>query len=137
MRDLLIIDIIKYHGVIASIRDTIDDKYVWIDICQKEFFKDKNGMDRTNLSFFSARIYKEYFHKTNLKIGDEIFVMGIPKGYVDKNNYRQNYIHVLEINGIEISKEPDGDYWNGQKLEIKPPTPEEAKEFDDLLKEFM
>ena len=103
----------------------------------KKTIKDKNGMDRTNLSFFSARIYKEYFHKTNLKIGDEIFVMGIPKGYVDKNNYRQNYIHVLEINGIEISKEPDGDYWNGQKLEIKPPTPEEAKEFDDLLKEFM
>ena len=90
MRDLLIIDIIKYHGVIASIRDTIDDKYVWIDICQKELFKDKNGMDRTNLSFFSARIYKEYFHKTNSKMGDEIFVMGIPKGYVDKNNYRQN-----------------------------------------------
>ena len=137
MRDLLIIDIIKYHGVIANIRDTIDDKYVWIDICQKERFKDKNGMDRTNLSFFSARIYQEYFIKTNLKVGDEIYVIGIHKGYVDKNNLRQNYIHVLELNGIEIKKEPINKYWNGQKIEIRPPTVNELKEFDELLKDFM
>ena len=54
-----LIDYIKYHGVISNIRDKLDDSYVWIDICQKERFKDKNGMDRTNLSFFSARIYQE------------------------------------------------------------------------------
>ena len=132
-----LIDYIKYHGVISNIRDKIDDSYVWIDICQKERFKDKNGMDRTNLSFFSARIYQEYFIKTNLKVGDEIYVIGIPKGYVDKNNLRQNYIHVLEINGIEIKKEPINEYWNGQKIEIRPPTVDELKEFDELLKDFM
>ena len=132
-----LIDYIKYHGVISNIRDKLDDSYVWIDICQKERFKDKNGMDRTNLSFFSARIYQEYFIKTNLKVGDEIYVIGIPKGYVDKNNLRQNYIHVLELNGIEIKKEPINEYWNNQKIEKKIPTPEEQKEFDELLKEFM
>ena len=132
-----LIDYIKYHGVISNIRDKIDDSYVWIDICQKERFKDKNGMDRTNLSFFSARIYQEYFIKTNLKVGDEIYVIGIPKGYVDKNNLRQNYIHVLELNGIEIKKEPINEYWNGKKIEIRPPTIEELKEFDELLKDFM
>ena len=132
-----LIDYIKYHGVISNIRDKLDDSYVWIDICQKERFKDKNGMDRTNLSFFSARIYKEYFQKTNLQIGYEIYVSGIPKGYVDKNGYRQNYIHVLEINGIEINKEPINEYWNCEKIEKKIPTPEEQKEFDELLKEFM
>ena len=132
-----LIDYIKYHGVISNIRDKIDDSYVWIDICQKERFKDKNGMDRTNLSFFSARIYQEYFIKTNLKVGDEIYVIGIPKGYVDKNNLRQNYIHVLELNGIEIKKEPINKYWNGQKIEIRPPTVNELKEFDELLKDFM
>ena len=132
-----LIDYIKYHGVISNIRDKIDDSYVWIDICQKERFKDKNGMDRTNLSFFSARIYHEYFIKTNLKVGDEIYVIGIPKGYVDKNNLRQNYIHVLELNGIEIKKEPINEYWNGQKIEIRPPTVDELKEFDELLKDFM
>ena len=128
-----LIDYIKYHGVISNIRDKLDDSYVWIDICQKERFKDKNGMDRTNLSFFSARIYQEYFIKTNLKVGDEIYVIGIPKGYVDKNNLRQNYIHVLELNGIEIKKEPINEYWNGQKVEIRPPTVDELKEFDELL----
>ena len=132
-----LIDYIKYHGVISNIRDKLDDSYVWIDICQKERFKDKNGMDRTNLSFFSARIYQEYFIKTNLKVGDEIYVIGIPKGYVDKNNLRQNYIHVLELNGIEIKKEPINEYWNGQKIEIRPPTVDELKEFDELLKDFM
>ena len=132
-----LIDYIKYHGVISNIRDKLDDSYVWIDICQKERFKDKNGMDRTNLSFFSARIYHEYFIKTNLKVGDEIYVIGIPKGYVDKNNLRQNYIHVLELNGIEIKKEPINEYWNGKKIEIRPPTIDELKEFDELLKDFM
>ena len=132
-----LIDYIKYHGVISNIRDKLDDSYVWIDICQKERFKGKNGMDRTNLSFFSARIYQEYFIKTNLKVGDEIYVIGIPKGYVDKNNLRQNYIHVLELNGIEIKKEPINEYWNGQKVEIRPPTVNELKEFDELLKDFM
>ena len=132
-----LIDYIKYHGVISNIRDKIDDSYVWIDICQKERFKDKNGMDRTNLSFFSARIYQEYFIKTNLKVGDEIYVIGIPKGYVDKNNLRQNYIHVLELNGIEIKKEPINEYWNGKKIEIRPPTVDELKEFDEILKDFM
>ncbi len=132
-----LIDYIKYHGVISNIRDKLDDSYVWIDICQKERFKDKNGMDRTNLSFFSARIYQDYFLKTNLKVGDEIYVIGIPKGYVDKNNLRQNYIHVLELNGIEIKKEPINEYWNGKKVEIRPPTVNELKEFDELLKDFM
>ena len=132
-----LIDYIKYHGVISNIRDKLDDSYVWIDICQKERFKDKNGMDRTNLSFFSARIYQEYFIKTNLKVGDEIYVIGIPKGYVDKNNLRQNYIHVLELNGIEIKKEPINEYWNGKKIEIRPPTVDELKEFDEILKDFM
>ena len=132
-----LIDYIKYHGVISNIRDKLDDSYVWIDICQKERFKDKNGMDRTNLSFFSARIYQDYFLKTNLKVGDDIYVIGIPKGYVDKNNLRQNYIHVLELNGIEINKEPINDYWNGNKIEIRPPTNEEQQEFDELLKDFM
>ena len=132
-----LIDYIKYHGVISSIRDKIDDSYVWIDICQKEMYKDKFGMDRTNLSFFSARIYHEYFIKTNLKVGDEIYVIGIPKGYVDKNNLRQNYIHVLELNGIEIKKEPINEYWNGKKIEIRPPTFDELKEFDEILKDFM
>ena len=130
-------DYIKYHGTITNIRDNVDKNYIWFDICQNQIYKDSNGNDRTNLSFFSARIYHEYFIKTNLKVGDEIYVIGIPKGYVDKNNLRQNYIHVLGLNGIEIKKEPINEYWNGKKIEIRPPTVDELKEFDELLKDFM
>lgn len=58
MKDL--VDYIKYHEYITSIRDNVDNDYIWFDICQKEPYKDKYGMDRTNLSFFSARMYVEY-----------------------------------------------------------------------------
>ena len=123
MKDL--VDYIKYHGVITSIRDKVDKDYIWFDICQKELYKDKNGMDRNNLSFFSARMYIEYSYKIDLRIGKDIYVKGIPKGYIDKNGHRQNYIHVLEINGIEVNKEPplySSEYWNGKKIptEIDP-----------------
>ena len=95
-----IVDYIKYHGTITSIRNNVDKDYIWFDICQKEIYKDKNGVDRNNLSFFSARIYIEYSYKIDLKIGKDVYVEGIPKGYIDKKGYRQNYIHVLHINAI-------------------------------------
>ena len=134
-----LVDYIKYHGYITSIRDNVDKDYIWFDICQKETYKDKNGVDRNNLSFFSARIYIEYYYKINLKIGKEVYVQGIPKGYVDKNGYRQNYIHVLEINGIEINKEPplySDEYWNGKKIECKCATKKEQEELQKLLDEI-
>ena len=102
MKDL--VDYIKYHGYITSIRDNVDKDYIWFDICQKELYKDKNGEDKYNLSFFSARMYIEYSHKIELRIGKDVYVEGIPKGYVDKNGHRQNYIHVLKINEIVVNK---------------------------------
>ena len=87
-------------------------------------------MDRNNLSFFSARIYIEYSYKIDLRVGKDVYVQWIPKGYIDKNGRRQNYIHVLDINGLEVNKEPplyrDG-YWNGKKIptEIEPIDDEE------------
>lgn len=142
MKDL--VDYIRFHGNITSIRDKVDKDYVWFDICQKSTYKDRNGMDRTELSFFSARIYVEYTYKLDFRIGKDVYVQGIPKGYVDKNGHRQNYIHVLEINGIDIAKDlnpyRDG-YWNGKKIPFEEePLDEEDKEFlkewDELLKEL-
>ena len=138
MKDM--VDYIKYHGTISSIRDNTCKDYIWFDICQKETYKDKNGMDKINLSFFSARIYIEYSNKINLKIGEDVYIKGIPKGYVDKKGYRQNYIHVIEINGIEIKKEPplygDG-YWNGKKIENVEATKEEQEELQKLINEIV
>lgn len=135
-----IVDYIKYHGTISSIRDNVDKDYIWFDICQEEPYKDKNGMDRNNPSFFSARIYIDYSDKIDLRIGKDVYVQGIPKGYVDKKGHRQNYIHVLEINGIKISKEPtlyeDG-YWNGKKIEKDEATKEKQEELQKLIDEIV
>ena len=126
-----LVDYIRYHGYIASIRDNVDKDYIWIDIGQKETYKDKQGMDRINLSFFSARMYIEYSSKIDLIVGKDIYVQGIPKGYIDKNGLRQNYIHILEINGVEVSKEP-----TKETIE-KVPLDEEDKEFIKEWEEFI
>lgn len=133
MKDL--VDYIKYHGYITSIRDNVDNDYIWFDICQKEPYKDSNGMDKVNLSFFSVRMYIEYSNKIDLKVGNDVYVRGIPKGYVDKKGHRQNYIHVLEIN-----KEPplyQAGYWNGKKIEKVKATKEEQEELRKLIDEIV
>lgn len=142
MKDL--VDYIKYHGYITSIRDNVDKDYIWFDIYQKELYKDKNGMDKYDLSFFSARMYIEYSYKIDLRVGKNVYVEGIPKGYVDKKGHRQNYIHVLKINEIVVNKEPplygDG-CWNEQKIPTgdEPLTEEDIKiqkELEEIINSF-
>ena len=125
-------DYIKYHGTITNIRENVDKNYIWFDICQKQTYKDTNGTDRTNLSFFSARINKNT--KTNLKIKDEIYVEGIPKGYVDKNGFRQNYIHVENLSKKEIQPTYNKEYWNNKKIEPNYVSKEEQQKFERKLK---
>ena len=78
-------------------------------------------------------------HKIELRIGKDVYVEGIPKGYVDKNGHRQNYIHILKINEIEVNKEPplygDG-YWNGQKISNDEASPEEQVEIQKIINEI-
>jgi len=139
-----LVDYIKYHGYITSIRNNVDKDYIWFDICQKEFYKDKNGEDKYNLSFFSARMYIEYSNKIELRVGKDVYVEGIPKGYVDKNGHRQNYIYVLKINEIVVNKEPpvySDEYWNGQKIPTgdEPLTEEDIKiqkELEEIINSF-
>ena len=137
MKDM--VDYIKYHGTISSIRDKVDKDYIWFDICQKEPYKDINGRDKVILSFFSARMYIEYTYKIELRIGKDVYVEGIPKGYIDKNGHRQNYIHILRINDLEVNKEPplygDG-YWNGQKISNEEASPEEQAEMQAIIDSF-
>lgn len=125
-------DYIKYHGTITNIRENVDKNYIWFDICQKQTYKDTNGTDRTNLSFFSARINKNT--KINIKIKDEIYVEGIPKGYVDKNGFRQNYIHVENLSEKEIQPTYNNEYWNNKKIEPNYVSKEEQQEFERKLK---
>ena len=142
MKDL--VDYIKYHGYITSIRANVNKDYIWFDICQKEFYKDKNGEDKYNLSFFSARMYIEYSNKIELKLEKMFMLKVYQKGYVDKKGHRQNYIHVLKINEIVVNKEPplygDG-YWNGQKIPTggEPLTEEDIKiqkKLEEIINSF-
>jgi len=101
---------------------------------------------KNNPSFFSVRINKslrnKYIRNTNI----EVVIKGIPKGFVDKKRYKQNYIHVTEINGVElnenifkkiISYDTDGVMlWSGKRCESEPCTDEELKELEELLKPF-
>ena len=116
-------DYISFHGKISSIRDTYDKNYIWFDIVQYELLEDEDGRQKINPFFFSAKIPKESSQRYDLNINIDVLVRGIPKGYVDKKGYRQNYIQVNEINDIKIDKiieekyhvdEDGNEYWNGK-----------------------
>ena len=78
----------------------------------------------------------------------DVIVKGIPKAYVDKKGYRQNYIHITEINNIAIkdimeekyyTDKEGNEYWNGKLI----PEPEswdmnnpEQKALSDWLDSF-
>ena len=137
-----IIDRITYHGVITSKRDNVDDKFIWFDIKQDNIIK-KDGKVINNPSFFSARIYKEY--KNLIVLHEEIYVKGIPGGYVDKKGIKQNYIDVDVINDVKvkndliennnISYDSDGVMlWNGKRCESTPLSKKEKNELDELIK---
>lgn len=139
-------DYILIHGTITSIKDKVDKDYIWLDITRNEYFKDKEGNMKNNPSFFSARLSKTLKNKYILDINIEVVIKGIPKGFIDKNGYRQNYIHITEINGVElnenifnkiISYDTDGVMlWNGKRCESEQCTDEEIKELEELLSQF-
>ena len=134
-------DYILVHGIITSIKDNVDNKFIWFDIRKDEYYKDKDGKMKNNPSFFSVRVSKNMKYKLETNI--EIIVKGIPKGFVDKNGYRQNYIHATDINGLEtnkydeiISYDTDGVMlWNGKRCESIPMSKEEQEEIDKLIKD--
>ena len=139
-------DYILIHGTITSIKDKVDKDYIWLDITRNEYFKDKEGNMKNNPSFFSARLSKTLKNKYILDINIEVVIKGIPKGFIDKNGYRQNYIPITEINGVElnenifnkiISYDTDGVMLgNGKRCESEQCTDEEIKELEELLSQF-
>lgn len=136
-------DYILVHGKIINIKNNVDEKYIWFDISKDEYFKDKDGKLKNYPSFFSARISKTIANKYILDTNIEIVVKDIPKGYLDKYGYRQNYIHVTEINGVNtnedvinniISYDTDGVMlWNGKRCESIPTTLEEQLEIQEMI----
>lgn len=138
-------DYIVFNGVVTSIRDNYDNEFVYFDIGKYENYVDKDGKIKTNPSFFNARMYKFYMNKIGLSINMQVCVKGIPKGYIDKKGYRQNYIQVTEINDIHINKDiaikygydTDGvEIYNGKRCESIEATPEEQAEMQRMIDEI-
>jgi exonuclease VII large subunit len=135
-----VVNRIILEGVISRINRE-DNKYIWFDICRNDNYKDKNGEMRQDSSFFSARIDKSKLSDLRaLEKGKFVVVNGIPKSYIDKNNYKSFYIHVLSIEEYSkykeketISYDKDGVMlWNGQRCESEPASPEEIKEMEAI-----
>ena len=132
-------DYILVHGKIINIKNNVDDKYIWFDISKDEYMKN-------NPSFFSARISKILSNKYILDTNIEVVVKGIPKGFIDKKGYRQNYIHVTELNGCNLNEDifekiidydkDDVMLWHGKRCESEPYSDDEINELEQLLREF-
>ena len=135
-------DYILVHGTIINIKDNVDKDYIWFDISNDNYYKDKDGKIKNNPSFFSARINKKLKDKYILKTNIEVVIKGIPKGFLDKNGYRNNFIHVTDLDGIEMDKDMldkiidyDSDgvmLWHGKRCESTPLDDEDKK----FLKEW-
>ena len=139
-------DFIVFNGVVTSIRDNYDNEFVYFDIGKYETYVDKGGIMKTNPFFFSARMYKSYMDKIGLSINMQVCVKGIPKGYIDKKGYRQNYIQVTEINSIHINKDiaikygydTDGvEIYDGKRCERLEATPEEQAEMERMIRDIV
>ena len=84
-------------------------------------------------------MYIEYSYKINFRICKDVYIEGMPKGYVDKYSHRQNYIHIFIINEIEINKEPplySNENWKGEKIKDDKMTQEEKEELTKIIQEF-
>lgn len=131
-------------GVINSITDT-NDEYVKFGLTCLKFNNDKykNVYVSLNINRDLYNCYKDLFVKQN-----KIFIKGYHNSYKDKNNKIQSFITVTNVSNNydeimlgrkapHIRYDPDGVMvWNGKRCETIPPTEEELKEMEDLLKEF-
>ncbi len=142
------IDRIILEGNISRIYDNQTDNLIWFDICKNEKYINKQGEEQTVSSFFSAKIERNKIDNNLFKVGSWIIITGIPKSYIDKNNYKKFYIFTLDIKDARekikeekntpiISYDTDGVMlWNGQRCESEPCSPEELAEMEELLKDF-
>lgn len=145
------VDKIILEGNISRIYDNGVDNFIWFDICKNEKYKTKQGEEQTVASFFSAKVDRNKIKNNDLfKIGSWVVITGIPKSYIDKDSFKKFYVFTLDIRsardkgisnnkstGPIISYDPDGVMvWNGKRCESIPPTEEEKREMEELLKEF-
>lgn len=129
-------------GIINNITDT-NDKYIKFSIVAKKntMLENKKVYVSLNISRELYNTYQDYFIK-----GNKVFIKGYLNSYIDRNKNIKSFITVRDIsnNSNEIKDrrsyiriDPDGvEVWNGKRCEAIPPTEEEKRKLEELLKEY-
>lgn len=127
-------------GTINSITDNNND-YIKFGLTTLKYDQRKVYAS-FNINRNLYEIYKDFFVK-----GTKVFIKGYLNSY-STNNKIQSFITVTDIannqdeimngkKGPHIRLDPDGvEVWDGKRCEAIPPTEEELKEMEELLKEY-
>ena len=127
-------------GTINSITDNNND-YIKFGLTTLKYDQRKVYAS-FNINRNLYEIYKDFFVK-----GTKVFINGYLNSY-STNNKIQCFITVTDIannqdeimngrKGPHIRIDPDGvEVWDGKRCEAIPPTEEELKEMEEILKEY-
>ena len=127
-------------GTINSITDNNND-YIKFGLTTLKY-DGRKVYASFNINRNLYEIYKDFFVKET-----KVFIKGYLNSY-STNNKIQSFITVTDIannqdeimngrKGPHIRLDPDGvEVWDGKRCEAIPPTEEELKEMEELLKEY-
>lgn len=127
-------------GTINSITDNKND-YIKFGLTTLKY-DERKVFASFNINRNLYEIYKDFFVK-----GTKVFIKGYLNSYIT-NNKIQSFVTVTDIannqdeimtgrKGPHIRLDPDGvEVWGGKRCEAIPPTEEELKEMEELLKEY-
>ena len=127
-------------GLINNITDNNRD-YIKFGLTTTKYDKSKI-YSSLNISRNLYEIYKDFFVK-----GNKVYIKGYLNSYITNRNIH-SFITVIDISNNQdeilngrcephIRYDPDGVMvWNGKRCESIPPTADELKELEELLKEY-
>ena len=127
-------------GIINNVTDNNQD-YIKFGLTTLKYDRRKVYAS-LNINRNLYEIHKDFFVK-----GTKVFIKGYLNSYIT-NNKIQSFVTVTDIannqdeimtgrKGPHIRLDPDGvEVWDGKRCEAIPPTEEELKEMEELLKEY-
>lgn len=93
-------------GNISSVNEIKEQsngtKYRYFGLAQNNKYKNKNGEDVKETSFFSLKIYEKDFEKFEklLEVGNYVYVQGYLKSYKDSDNKTQEFKIAKDIRDL-------------------------------------
>lgn len=119
----------------------IDGKINCITDDNKKYIKFGLTNKHNNLSIYPSFNIERTLYNKNKELffkGNEVLIKGFLNTYKKGNNIL-SFVTVDEIvsnNNYWINNLYNDKYWNGKRCEAIPPTEEELKEMEELLKEY-